>query len=263
MVDTISEWIRMCQHQLQLRSLSLSHNILTQPLLISTRQFAKHWKSTTIILLCAILCNATLIYFVFNLAERGTVKVPKLNTLYFVMVSVFSWEETRRYFVASFTPSQPQHTAQNVTEPVPTRHATHRTRYLPLSYPQISTPLLLKIRYFWYFHKQRITVAQMLSFLNWIFLFTPQNWICVRPALGSLCWLDMRRLLNRAEQGFSISTERNKLQSFRESVRVHSTQPTQLHDAFEPAGGTALQMLCLKIFHFLQKKRIELIRRVL
>ena len=36
MVDTISEWLRMCQHQLQLRSLSLSHNILTQPLLIST-----------------------------------------------------------------------------------------------------------------------------------------------------------------------------------------------------------------------------------
>ena len=157
----------MCQlqHQLQLRSLSLSHNILTQPLLISTRQFAKHWKSTTIILLCAILCNETLIYFVFNLAERGTVKVPKLNTLYFVMVSVFSCE-ARRYSVASFTPSQPQHTAQNVTEPVPTRHATHRTRYLPLSYPQISTPLLPKIRYFWYFHKQRITVSQMLLFLN-------------------------------------------------------------------------------------------------
>ena len=171
--------------------------------------------------------------------------------------------EARRYSVASFTPSQPQHTAQNVTEPVPTRHATHRTRYLPLSSTQISTPLLPKIRYFWYIHKQRITVAQMLSFLNWIFLFTPQKCICVRPALGSLCWLDMRRLLNRAEQGFSISTERNKLQSFRESVRVHSTQPTQLHDAFEPAGGTALQMLCLKIFHFLQKKRIELIRRAL
>ena len=112
------------------------------------------------------------------------------------------------------------HPAQNVThsgpgsggtEPVPTRHhATHSTLYLPLSSPWLSTPLLPKIRYFWYFHKQRITVSQMLSFLNWIFLSTAQKCNCVRPAQGSLCWLDMRRLRNRAEQGFSISTERNK-----------------------------------------------------
>ena len=52
---------------------------------------------------------------------------------------------------------------------------------------------------------------------------------CVRPAQGSLCWLDMRRLPNRAQQGFSISTERNKLQSFLESGSTHSLHNYTMH----------------------------------
>ena len=142
------------------------------------------------------------------------------------MVSVFSWE-VRRYSVASFT----QHrTWSNPSQHATTPHtAQHSTLYLPLSSPWLSTPLLPKIRYFWYFHKQRITVSQMLSFLNWIFLSTAQKCNCVRPAQGSLCWLDMRRLRNRAEQGFSISTERNKLQSFRESGSTHSLHNYTMH----------------------------------
>ena len=205
----------MCQHQLQLRSLSLSHNILTQPLLISTVVNSQNiWKvrqSSHCVQYCAtphlsISCSILLSeahsrfpnwtlcissWFQFSVGKQDDIPWPASP----------STERDTQWARLGRDRTRPN---------TPARHTQHSTLYLPLSSPRISTPLLLKIKYFWYIHKQRITVSQMLSFLNWIFLSTAQKCNCVRPAQGSLCWLDMRRLRNRAEQGFSISTERNK-----------------------------------------------------
>ena len=183
----------MCQHQLQLRSLSLSHNILTQPLLISTVVNSQNiWKvrqSSYCVQYCAtphlsISCSILL--------SEAHSRFPNWT------LCISSWFQFSVGKQDDIPWPASHSTERDRTRPNTPRHTQHSTLYLPLSSPWLSTPLLPKIRYFWYFHKQRITVSQMLSFLNWIFLSTAQKcMLCEASTRFSL----LARYATTAEQG--------------------------------------------------------------
>ena len=142
MVDIISEWIRMCQHQLQLRSLSLSHNILTSPShsssLASSRKTFEKYDNHRIV--CNIVQPHT---YLFRVQSCWARHILGFRTEHFVFRHGFSFQ------LGSKTIFRGQlHPAQNVIEPVPTRrHATHSTalstsrslphEYLHLCYPKL------------------------------------------------------------------------------------------------------------------------------
>ena len=129
------------------------------------------------------------------------------------MVSVFSWE-ARRYSVASFTQHRTWHTVgQDRAGPNPSQHAItpltalSTSRSLPHDYLHLCSP---KLDIFGISTNSESLFLKCSLFSTEFFCLQHKSVCCVRPQQGSLCWLDMRRLLNRAKQGFSISTERNK-----------------------------------------------------